>query len=105
MQDWTPDQLKSELDAGKQVFLKLWKKGCGACKLSNPALERIVAADTRGVAFGKINVEDYPQMLDVAETDVLPCFFTFKDKRMKAKLIGFKGLQKLEEFVEQSFAQ
>ena len=35
MEVWSPDDLKSHLDKGEKVFLKLWKKGCGICKLSN----------------------------------------------------------------------
>jgi hypothetical protein len=42
-------------------------------------------------------------MLDIAETDVLPCFFVFAEQKMKGKLIGFKGIKKLEEFLTLSF--
>lgn len=105
MENWTPDQLKDELDAGKAVFLKLWKKGCGACKLSEPAIERIAQAwDGKGLAFGQIQADEHPEIMDIADTDVLPVFFIFKDQEMKGRFIGFKGLAKLEEFVNQSMS-
>ena len=103
MQDWTPDDLKSHLDKGSSVFLKLWKKGCGACKLATPAIERIQAADTRGLMFGQICTDDYPEMFEIAETEVLPVFFVFDSTGMKGKLEGFKGLERLKNFVEESF--
>lgn len=99
MDNWTPDALTERLDKGEIVFLKLWKKGCGACKLSEPALERIMAADAAGMSFGQILIDDHPEMLEIAETDVLPAFFVFKDKDMKGKFIGFKGIAKLQEFI------
>jgi hypothetical protein len=103
MDKWTPEQLKTHLDQQDRVFLKLWKKGCGACKLSEPALERIEAANAHKLVYGQIDVSEYPQMLDIAETDVLPCFFVFAEQKMKGKLIGFKGIKKLEEFLTLSF--
>lgn len=104
MHDWKPSDLQEHLESGKTVFLKLWKKGCGACKLSTPAIERIEAADTHGIAFGQICTDDYPEMYEIAETDVLPAFFVFANGNMKGRFLGFKGLEKLKEFVESSLA-
>lgn len=102
MQDWSPDDLKKHLDKGEKVFLKLWKKGCGACKLSIPAIERMEAANTHGLTFGQISTDDHPDIMEIAETEVLPVFFVFADQEMKGKLEGFKGLERLKSFVEES---
>lgn len=105
MQNWTPKDLESHLDAGNTVFLKLWKKGCGACKLSIPAIERIEAARAgSGIIFGMIQTDEYPEMMEIADTEMLPVFFVFKDREMKGRFIGFKGLAKLEEFVDGALA-
>jgi thiol-disulfide isomerase/thioredoxin len=105
LQNWTPKDLEGHLDAGKTVFLKLWKKGCGACKLSEPAIERIQSARAdSGIEFGQIQADEFPEIMEIADTDVLPVFFVFKDKDMKGRFIGFKGLAKLEAFVDESLA-
>jgi len=105
IQDWTPEELQANLDAGRPVFLKLWKKGCGACKLSIPAIERLVATDTHGLAFGQISVDSHPEMLEIADTEVLPAFFLFRDKTMLGQLTGFKGLKSLQDFVAQGLSR
>ena len=102
MENWTPDQLHKHIEAGDKIFLKLWKKGCGPCKLSIPAVERLKASDKHGLRFGQIVTDDYPEMLEIAETEVLPAFFIFKDQKMAGQLIGFKGLKVLEEFVHKT---
>lgn len=103
MHDWTPDELKRHLTEGAPIFLKLWKKGCGACKLSKPALERIEADEEfAGLTYGQVNVDDHEEMLAIAETDVLPAFFVFRDQKMAGKFIGFKGLEKLKSFIRES---
>lgn len=105
MNNWTPDTLKEQLDAGQSVFLKLWKKGCGACKLSEPAIERLEAEwGPKGVIFGAIQADEYPEIMDIAGTEVLPVFFVFKEQEMKGSFVGFKGLAKLEEFVKSCMA-
>lgn len=101
MNNWSPDDLQRHLDAGDPVFLKLWKQGCGACKLSIPAIERLEAANEHGLIFGQICTDDYPEILEIAETDVLPVFFVFSQKVLKGRLEGFKGLEKLKNLINQ----
>ncbi|SMF71417.1 thioredoxin family protein [Pseudobacteriovorax antillogorgiicola] len=104
MEEWKPDQLKQSLDNGDKVFLKLWKRGCGICKLSNSATDRMEKNNTHGLTFAKINVDDHPEMLDLAGTGSLPLFFVFADKEKKGMYTGFKGLEKLQEFVDESLS-
>lgn len=101
MDNWTPEQLQEKLDNGESVFLKLWKPGCGACKLSKPATERLEGKHGEQLQFGQIDTAEYSEMLDIADTDVLPVFFIFRDKKMAGKHIGFKGLQKLQTWLEE----
>ena len=100
MESWNPTTLKENLDQGQSVFLKLWKPGCGACKLSEPAIERIEKKYADKLNFAQINTAEHEEMLEIADTDVLPVFFIFKDQKMSGKHIGFKGLKKLETWVE-----
>lgn len=104
MDQWTPEQLKQHLDDGQRVFLKLFKRGCGICKLSEPATERLEHDNQHQLAFGKIDVEQYPEMLETSGTDVLPAFFVFADRSKKGQFIGFKGLNKLKDFVDGCFS-
>jgi thioredoxin-like negative regulator of GroEL len=103
MQQWTPSDLQANLDKGASVFLKLWKKGCGACKLSTPAIERIEAEDSRSLTFAQISTDDHPEMLELSESEVLPVFFIFADGKMLGRLEGFKGLERLKQFVNEAW--
>jgi thioredoxin 1 len=100
--NWTPADLKSHLDQGDAVFLKLWQKGCGPCRMSVPAVERLEAANRHGLVFGQICVDDHPEIAALADADVLPVFIVFKNKAMKGKFMGFKGIAKLESFLDES---
>ncbi|MCX6118199.1 MAG: thioredoxin family protein [Proteobacteria bacterium] len=103
MQDWSPNDLKVNLEKGHSIFLKLWKKGCGACKLAIPATDRLEASNEHNMTFAQISTDDYPEILEIADTEVLPMFFVFVGGEMKGRLEGFKGLDKLKSMVEESF--
>ncbi len=104
MLEWTPEELEGHLAQGHSVFLKLWKTGCGACNLSKPAVKRVEEKYGDQIVFGQINALDHPEILEIADTEVLPVFFLFKEKKLLGKLIGFKGQAKLQEFVETNFS-
>ena len=104
MEAWTPERLQEELSRGERVFLKLWKKGCGICKLSTPATDRMEKDNIHQLKFAKISIDDHPEMMAVAGTEVLPVFFVFAEKQKKGMYTGFKGVEKLQEFVDESFA-
>ncbi|NRA63616.1 MAG: thioredoxin family protein [Pseudobacteriovorax sp.] len=102
MESYTPDDLKKSLDDNQRIFLKLWKKGCGICKLSNSATDRMEKQNPHDLKFVKIDVGEYPEMMGLADSDVLPLFFVFTDQKKRGMYTGFKGLDKLEEFVSDS---
>lgn len=103
MKEFDPKSLEDSLTQHDKVFLKLWKKGCGPCKMSEPAVNRLDAIWSKDVVFGKICISDYPEMLEIAGTEVLPVFFAFKEHKLAGKLEGFKGIKSLEDFLEASF--
>jgi thiol-disulfide isomerase/thioredoxin len=96
----TPKTLENALLNHKKVFLKLWKKGCGACKMSDPAVSRLASARGEDIFFAQISVTDFPEMYEIAETDVLPVFFAFQNQKLTGKMVGFKGIKALEEFID-----
>jgi thioredoxin 1 len=96
------DTLKQKLDQGKDLFLKVWQKGCGPCKLSEPALERLEPTYGSTLEFVQVCIDDHPDIADIANIEALPAFFIFKEKKMKAKSFGFKGIAKLEAFIKES---
>lgn len=104
MESWTPDQLKSHLDKGDRVFLKLWKRGCGICKLSKSATDRMEKTNQHNMTFAKIDVSEHPEIIELAGTEVLPTFFVFDNKSKKGMYTGFKGLESLESFVDESLS-
>jgi len=99
MNDIEPKDLKLHLENKSDIFLKLWKKGCGPCKLSVSAVERLEKKFGEQYEFVQICIDDYPEMMEISESEVLPAFFVFSEGKKKNQSIGFKGLAKLQELL------
>jgi thioredoxin 1 len=100
IQELTPEELKEKLDQKIDIFLKLYKPGCGACKMSEPAVTRLMEKHGKNFEFGEIDVEEYPEILDLAQGEAVPIFILFKNQKITGKVIGFKGIQKLENLFQ-----
>ena len=97
MNDINPMSLRKHLDNKDNVFLKLWKKGCGPCKMSVPAVDRLEKKFGESYEFVQICIDDHPEMTDITDSEVLPAFFVFSEGKKTNQSIGFKGLAKLQK--------
>jgi len=105
MQELSPDELKQKLDGGANVFLKIWQRGCGPCKMSASATTRMEQANPHNLEFVSICSDDHPEILELTGAKVMPAFFVFHAKELRGKFEGFKGQAKLEEFVAEAMKQ
>lgn len=103
MKDMTPGELKAAIEADQTIFLKIWKKGCGPCKLSESATDRLEKAHQDDpIEFVKVSAGDFPEMYEVTGSEVLPAFFVFKNKQMLGKTVGFKGINSLKTLLKEA---
>lgn len=102
MEAWSTDDLKAALDQGTDIFLKVYKSGCGICKMSEPATRRMEEKNKHNLKFVSINSDDHPEINEIAGVESYPTFYVFKQSKMKGSFIGFKGLAKLEAFVDEA---
>lgn len=105
MKDMTPSELKQQIESGATIFLKIWKQGCGPCKLSESATDRLEKAHKDDpIDFIKVSAGDHPEMYEITGSEVLPAFFLFKDKQVIGKTIGFKGINSLKTLIADALA-
>ncbi len=98
---------KVENDVGNQfaqftskglAVVDFWANWCGPCRMLAPVLDR-VALSMDDVAFGKVNVDDYPELARSFNIVSIPNVCIFKDGELVDRIIGLRGDKEIVDII------
>lgn len=72
------------------ALVDFWAEWCGPCKLMHPVFDRL-ARKYRGVAFGRVNVDQDQPLAARYGIQAIPTFIMFKDGRKVDTMMGAVG--------------
>lgn len=83
------------LKADKTVLVDFWASWCGPCKMMAPVVEAI--ADEMGdkAKFGKVNVDEQPELAEKYGIMSIPTFLIFKNGEVANMTVGVQDKQEL----------
>ena len=64
-----------------------WAAWCGPCRMIAPVIEEL-ASERGDVRFGKLNVDDYPQLAAKYNARSIPLLVLFKDGVERGRVVG-----------------
>ncbi len=77
------------ISENKKVLVDCWAVWCGPCQRMHPIFEALEAEYSgKGIVFGKVNVDEEPEIAEKLRVMSIPTFLYFEDGALKNKKIG-----------------
>jgi len=98
----TRSDFDTYINSGQPVFVDFWAVWCGPCKTMEPVVERLATKYAGKVIFGKLNVDEEPELATRYEVQSIPTFMLFKNGQPLDATIGAVGEVALDRLIQRS---
>jgi len=88
MINFTDDSLKAAVANRSLVVVDFWAPWCGPCKSVMPLVESVANEYKEEATFGKINVDENPDIASQLGIRSIPAVVVFKNGTLVDKLVG-----------------
>ena len=86
------------LKADKPVLVDFWASWCGPCRMLSPIVDQL-AEERDDVAFGKVNVDEQPELAEQFKVMTIPSLFVFQNGEHGEAIIAPGSKAQIEEFM------
>jgi len=98
--DKVPELTKGEFDdfvSEGLVVIDFYADWCMPCVMMAPIVEELSEKFEGKIKFGKVSVDDNPDLVKKFEVNAMPTFVLFENGEVKEKFIGGMPLEEFEE--------
>jgi thioredoxin 1 len=86
------------------VFVDFWAEWCGPCKSMEPVIEKLAKQYAGRITFGKLNVDEEPDIATRFDVFSIPTFMIFRSGRPLEAVVGAVGSTVLEKAIQKSLS-
>ncbi len=83
------------LQSDTPVLVDFWAEWCGPCKMIAPFVDQIAEEYVGTMKVGKLDADQYPEVLQSLGIMGIPTLILFKDGKQAARITGFQDKKKI----------
>lgn len=95
----TDSNIDQLLDSEIPIVIDFYAQWCGPCKMISPILDTLSTKLDGQVIIAKIDTDAYPEISTKFGVKALPTLLLIKNRQIVNRLVGFKPINQLEEFI------
>ena len=100
MTEITTDNFENEVSrAATPVLVDFWADWCGPCRMLSPVVEQLSGQYEGKVKFGKVNVDEQPQLAMSYGVQSIPTLMLFRDGRVVNSSVGVVPKEQIENML------
>lgn len=86
------------LKSDKTVLLDFWASWCGPCRMQGPIIDQLAEAHSN-VVFGKVNVDEEPDLASEYGITSIPTLIIFRDGQLINQVTGVTSKASIERML------